>query len=218
MTKIPKSILEKLNFNNNTELFKGIKKLSKTFYCTDKDIYNALKEYNLYDIEKQYFKPKRNYDSPQLSIENEKFEHLLHDNNIGYETEFPLGSYFYDFKVGNILIEINPSWTHNSSYDVTISRKKVTKLDPYYHYNKTKFAIDKGYIVINVYEWNNVDNLLPILTGQIRVLNDFKGVERHLVKLESSSKYRSFILGNNGNLLKEADCYIYDDGYELVIV
>lgn len=216
MTKIPRSILEKLNFDNNTELFKSIKKLCKTFYCTDKEIYKALKEYDLYDIEKQYFNPKRNYSEPQLSIENEKFEHLLHDNNIKYEVEFNLGNYFYDFKIGNILIEINPSWTHNSSYNVTISRRKVNKLSETYHYDKTKFAIDKGYIVINVYEWNNVINLLPILKGEFKVKMYFRGIQKHNIKLISSSKYRSFVLSEDNKILKEANCYIFDDGYDLI--
>ncbi len=217
MSRIPKSILEKLNFSNNTELFKGVKRLAKTFYCSDKDIYKALKEYDLYDFEKQYFNIKRNNNGPELSLENERFEHLLHDTAIKYETEFPLGTYFYDFKIGNILVEINPSWTHNSTYNVTISRKKVLKLDPNYHYNKTKYAVDKGYIVINVYEWNDVKNLLPILKGEVNVLMHFKGIEKHLVTLTSSSKYRSFVLNNEGKILKKAECYVFDDGYELVL-
>ena len=109
MERLPKSILEKLNFENNTQFFKSIKQLCKKFSRTDKQVYDDLKYYGLYDFEKQYFNIKRSSDSPDLSIENERFEHLLHDNNIEYVTEFPLGGYFYDFKVGNILIEINPS-------------------------------------------------------------------------------------------------------------
>ena len=218
MERLPKSILEKLNFENNTQFFKSVKQLCKKFSRTDKQIYDDLKYYGLYDFEKQYFNIKRSSDSPDLSIENERFEHLLHDNNIEYITEFPLGAYFYDFKVGNILIEINPSWTHNSSYNVTTSRKKVNKLSTDYHYNKTKFAIDNGYLVINVYEWNDVQNILPILTGDIKVKQVYKGIEEHKVLMKSSSKFKSFILSDDGKILQEAECSIFDDGYELLIV
>ena len=218
MINLPKSILEKLNFDNNKELIKSIKKLTKLFCCSEKDIYENLKHYNLYDYDINYFKIKRNSSDPQLSIENEKFEHLLYNNNIDYEVEFTLGGYYYDFKIQNILVEINPTWTHNSTYDVTINRKKINKLTSNYHYEKTKFAVEKGYLVVNVYEWNDPLKLIPILKGEKKIKMNFRGVRKHEVKLTSSSKYRSFILDKNNQILKEVSCYIFDDGYDIILI
>lgn len=39
----------------------------------------------------------------------------LNEKNLQYSTEYVLDNFRYDFKVGNRLIEINPTATHNSS-------------------------------------------------------------------------------------------------------
>ena len=49
---------------------------------------------------------------------NLQFEELLKQNNIPYEREFPLESKSYDFKIGNKLIEINPTITHNTHLEI----------------------------------------------------------------------------------------------------
>ena len=36
--------------------------------------------------------------------------------------------------------------------------------------------------------------------------------------MKSSSKFKSFILSDDGKILQEAECSIFDDGYELLIV
>lgn len=47
---------------------------------------------------------------------NREFENLLKNNNIDYIREFPICNKSYDFNVGNILIEIDPYATHNSTW------------------------------------------------------------------------------------------------------
>jgi hypothetical protein len=54
----------------------------------------------------------------QNSTANAEFEELLKENHIEYIREFPIGSYSYDFKVGNCLIEIDPYATHNSTWGI----------------------------------------------------------------------------------------------------
>ena len=50
-----------------------------------------------------------------ISKTNKDFMQKLEDNNIPYEKEFSLQLYSYDIKVDNILIEIDPTYTHNST-------------------------------------------------------------------------------------------------------
>lgn len=96
---------------------------------------------------------KKKYSGP-----NEYFYNLLKRNNIECEREFNLGKYSYDFKIGNNLIEINPTISHNSTWSPF-----GDPLDAKYHYNKTKLAIDNGYRCINVWDWDDLDKIIYLI-------------------------------------------------------
>lgn len=91
------------------------------------------------------------------SYPNECFARLLDLNNIKYTREFPLESKSYDFKVGNTLVEINPTITHN----VTWSPFGVP-IDKFYHKNKTDIATRNGYRCIHIWDWDNVDKIISL--------------------------------------------------------
>lgn len=91
---------------------------------------------------------------------NRAFAELLDDNNITYEREFLLQKYSYDFKVGNTLIEINPTATHNT-YFSPYGDKYVK--DRYYHRDKSKLARDSGYNVIHVFDWDDKSKVIILL-------------------------------------------------------
>lgn len=86
------------------------------------------------------------------SYANLTFEQLLKDNNIDYEKEFLLENRWYDFKVGNFLIEINPSATHNSTWSPWCKDKG---LDKHYHADKTDLAATNGYHCIHIWDWDD---------------------------------------------------------------
>ena len=88
---------------------------------------------------------------------NLKFEKLLIDNSISYEREFPLGNYIYDFKIGQLLIEINPSATHNSTWSPFGNHIGISK---YYHQQKSKNAFNYGYRCVNVFDWISYDSVI----------------------------------------------------------
>ena len=79
------------------------------------------------DSLKETFNDKYNCDNYWTSLEakrsngsknshaNLNFEQALKDNHIIYQKEFLLDNRWYDFKVNNILIEINPTATHNAT-------------------------------------------------------------------------------------------------------
>lgn len=87
---------------------------------------------------------------------NIDFEEKLKILNIKYEREFPLGSYLYDFKIGNILIEINPTITHNSTFGIYNSDPKSSK----YHIDKSNIAKDNGYHCVHVFDWDDQDKII----------------------------------------------------------
>lgn len=90
---------------------------------------------------------------------NRDFADLLDSNNIKYEREFRCGKYSYDFKVGNNLIEINPTATHNTHFNPY----GKNRIDINYHRDKSKLAEDKGYHVIHIFEWDDKDKVIQLL-------------------------------------------------------
>ena len=99
------------------------------------------------------------------SVPNKEFASLLDTNNIQYEREFPIGKYSYDFKVGNILIEINPFATHNSIWD-PFGGNGITET---YHQKKSQNAEKQGYQVIHIFDWDDTNKVINLLKTQEKV-------------------------------------------------
>ena len=91
-----------------------------------------------------------------------------------------IGSYIYDFKIGNILVEINPSATHN----VTWSPYGTQKKDKSYHLHKTLNAEQDGYRVIHVWDWDNKDLIINQLLSKTNVVYARECVIREVSKRE----------------------------------
>lgn len=90
---------------------------------------------------------------------NKRFAELLSENGIEYEREFSVGKYVYDFKVGDVLVEINPTITHNSFLDIFGGNAKDRK----YHFDKTSVASENGYRCIHVWDWDDTAKIVNML-------------------------------------------------------
>ncbi len=97
------------------------------------------------------------------SKENKHFWKLLTQLKFKWVDEFYLWWYYYDFKIGDILIELNPYAFHNSTFAPKIY-KNIKPKDKMYHYNKYKCAIDNWYKCIMVWDWTN--NLIDMITNE----------------------------------------------------
>lgn len=93
-----------------------------------------------------------------ISEINKRFANLLKENNFSYEMEFVLEGFSYDFKVENILIEINPTYTHNAIGNCFGKAKEKG-----YHYSKSKIAIKHGYICICIWDWDNWNSIIKLI-------------------------------------------------------
>lgn len=84
----------------------------------------------------------------------------LRSYGIDCDYEFRLGRYSFDLRIKdtNTLLEINPTFTHNSAINPW-----GVPLDKYYHRNKTRFALENGYRCINVWDWDNINHIVDIL-------------------------------------------------------
>lgn len=93
---------------------------------------------------------------------NREFAELLSKNNILYEREFGIGRKAFDFKVGNILIEINPSSTHNSTWGLY----GCPPTEKNYHQLKTHLAEDNGYRCIHIWDWDCLEKVVELLKSR----------------------------------------------------
>lgn len=93
------------------------------------------------------------------SMPNRKFEELLKQHNIIYAKEFALENYSYDFKIDDILIEINPTITHN--VHINIFGDEPMSKD--YHLNKTECARKNKFRCIHIWDWDDLDKIVNML-------------------------------------------------------
>ena len=104
-----------------------------------------------------------------ISKINKKFALLLKENNIEYEQEFHILSKSFDFKVDNILIEINPTYTHNSTEGPCFKNHKCIPKDKFYHQNKSKLAQEHGYRCIHIWDWDDRNKIVNLLLPKQKI-------------------------------------------------
>ena len=99
---------------------------------------------------------------------NLDFAKLLDNNKIQYTREFVLNGKSYDFKVDNILIEIDPTSTHNSTWSPFTDNH--AGLDKLYHKNKSDIANANGYRCIHIFDWDNVGAVINLLKPTKKIM------------------------------------------------
>lgn len=165
--KVKRTNLERYGTENpaQSEIIKekmrntNIQRLGVPYPVSNSDVFNKQIKTNLerYGVTYNIQLPQSNKGSRD-SKPNQQFMNLLEANNIKYEREFALGKYLYDFKVGNTLIEINPSATHNTLWGPYGNHEGI---DKNYHKNKSEFA--KDYRVIHVFDWDDPQIIVNLL-------------------------------------------------------
>ena len=117
---------------------------------------------------------------------NKYFADKLTALNIPYQTEFILDTKRYDFKIDNILIEIDPSATHNINWSPFGNQK--TKVDKNYHLEKTLIAEKYGYSCIHIFDWDEMDKILFRLTNK-----EFIGARKCVIKNVSDLEAKEYL-------------------------
>ena len=152
-----------------------------------------------YLLTQRYRLTQRKY--KKHSTLNEKFEQFLIANGItNYICEYYIPSYFYDFKVDNLLIELNPYFTHCSTqlFDSHIC------VDKYYHQNKTKIAQNEGFYCLHVFDWMSWDSVIEFIKLNTYRLYDYFEDPRQYIYNYKTNQLQTTLTNN---------CVvIYDDG------
>lgn len=119
------------------------------------------------------------------SVPNRMFRETLDRLGIGYAREFPIGKYIYDFKVGNILFEVNPSITHNVDFN-PFGENPVSDR---YHQEKALFAKDNGYVMVAVWDWDNAENVIVSSIGKDLTVMDASEFEVRFASPKESAAF-----------------------------
>lgn len=96
-----------------------------------------------------------------ISKINRNFGDALKTAGIPYKFEHRIDAFSYDIKIEDspILVEINPTYTHN-----IIGCHWNTGISKTYHRDKMKIANDAGFHCINIFDWDNWEKIIPMLS------------------------------------------------------
>ncbi len=116
-----------------------------------------------------------------ISKVNKQFKDMLCGYGINCELEKHIGYKSYDVfvKEAHTLIEINPSYTHNSYCSFYGKQQGIASR---YHIDKTLLAEQNGYRCIHVWDWDSWDKIAQLLVPCVKVY----AREGQVVKLSSS--------------------------------
>lgn len=105
--------------------------------------------------------PQCRKSSNSISEQNKMFHDLLKENGIESEYEFNVESFSYDLKIksNNVLIEIDPTDTHN------VKNNFFRKIDKNYHLRKSLCAAKHGFEVVHVWDWDNQNAVISYLSS-----------------------------------------------------
>lgn len=143
-------------------------------------------------MREKYLKTMSEKDEIQInkvSKINLKVKKFLQDNGIMSKAEKPLEMFWYDLVIESlkILIEVNPTVTHNSHFSPFGSFEGK---DPRYHYEKTKLAMQNGYLCIHIWNWTNWNEVVE----QIKHINEYNVRQEEPVKVWSDVNSGKIIL------------------------
>ena len=114
------------------------------------DISRSTLEYYLRTYGKEFKDQKNN--NTNNSYYNNLFTKHLTERNIPFEREFKINKKRFDFKIGDLLIEINPSRTHSLDGRDT----QYGAISFLYHQNKSVLALNNNFSIVHLYQNSNL--------------------------------------------------------------
>lgn len=153
----------------------------------------------------------RNAGNP-ISRANRKFATILRDKGIPVEFEYSIESFCYDLHVlnTNVLIEINPTITHN-----TVFNPYGNPIDKFYHKRKSEVAEKHGYICIHIFDWMKFEDVIHNLLWSTHFKTDVSDVRVHMYNMTTNDCIHLLDDSLVDTYIQLGYYPLYDDGYNL---
>ena len=107
----------------------------------------------------------------QVSKKNKWLHDFLEDGlGMKVEYEFKLGTFTYDLRIGNILINMNPTMSHNVTHSYRYLKGHTDdkfQFDHLHHVKQSLNALQNGMFCIHVWDWDAWEPLLVIIKGML---------------------------------------------------
>lgn len=133
--------------------------------------------------------------SPQtISKINKAFGNELSKNCINFDFEHSIDSYSYDFILpeSNLLVEIDPTYTHSLYGDTIFSHVDVN-----YHLLKSRVAEEHGLRCVHIFDWDNWTKVLHLLNSTTTKIGARKCEIHEIDKKLASQFLNSYHLQNS---------------------
>lgn len=152
----------------------NIKKYGNSSILKNKIIKEKTKETNLKVYGVPYYcmtENCRKSNGNVISKINKNFSKKLLLNNINNKLEKAIKNKSFDIEIigENILLEINPTYTHNVTYGSEFRGYKKKPLEKNYHYEKTKLANKYNYRCIHIWDWDDENKIINMLKPKIKI-------------------------------------------------
>ena len=104
--------------------------------------------------------------SNQISLANRTVANRLTEAGVETEFEFPLETKLYDIRLKNknVVIEVDPSYTHSN-----LPNHWSEGLPRTYHIDETNIAERNGYRCIHIFDWDDVSKIVDLLKPKQRI-------------------------------------------------
>jgi hypothetical protein len=94
---------------------------------------------------------------------NTSFQTKLNAASISFVREFCLDHKTFDFKINDILVEINPTFTHNATF-FPLGNQRC--LDKNYHRDKTAIAEKYNYRCVHIFDWDDPNKIIESILNK----------------------------------------------------
>ena len=133
-------------------------------------------------------KCRNNIKNSRHSKPNKEFEELLIKYKVKYFTEKKLKNYFYDFYLPdyNLLIDINPTVTHNITYSPF---GKPT--DKKYHQKRLDLALANNFKLIAIWDWMNPEKVIKSILNNSLLIKTIKNPKHLWVNYRTNEVFHS---------------------------
>lgn len=129
----------------------------------------------------------------KISKINRIYKKYLEDLWYKVRFEFQIQDRYYDLRVWNTLIEINPFPYHNSTW-APMGKQWNDPTPPDYHYNKLKLARDNGFRCIMIWDWDNYSKIPYLLEENKQQLYARKCEVKEISREECHDFFESYHL------------------------